>query len=260
MYTISYNRLNNDLLGTCAQSTILTIEKSGIEGLPQIQKVVTLRTNYINFLTAFNKNLSNSYTQEIDAVIESIRRSYTGLKSGIGLLCSSSDATEREKGKLIQARMSQLSINLKKLSNKVIIPTFRSLVKEFRSEIYADAVIAGNLKKWIDEIDESVTLFETLWMKKGDNKIIIKDTATATQLRLPLIASLNEVFNHIQGAAASTDLEEWSNLTKRVYARYLEVLPNRTVSSDNGSDAANSSSSSDEKNPNISANDSATQK
>ncbi len=260
MYTISYYRLNNNLLSTCAQSTILTIDNSGIAGLPENQKVKNLRVNYSNYMVAFNKNMSNSYSDEVESIIESIRRSYTGLKSGIGLLCSSSDATEREKGKLIQARMSQLSINLKKLSLKVIIPTFRSLVKEFRSEIYAEAVIAGNLKKWIDDIDEFVTLFETLWMKKGDNKLVIKETTTATQLRTPLIASLNEVFDHIQGAAASTDLEEWSLLTKRVYARYLEVLPNRTASSDNGSDSSNSSGSSEDKNANNSADDSTTQK
>lgn len=247
---LNYRVLTNGALNTCAADSIADVVESGIEGLSTHKRVVHLIDTRERFIDSLGKVRKNYYITELEQAEKSVALALDGIKGGIQQLYSWADSEEDVKnGVLLMERIQSIGVSWRRMKRAAQISYVEKMIREFRSDDFAEAITRGNLERWLDKLEASRIAFDSVRRKKSDNADAIKNTLAATALRDSMIEALKDLFNYVQGTAISNESPEWIALMNTLARRCNELIARSVskddsdLSTDQGKDSEEGSSS-----------------
>ncbi|MFZ4454634.1 MAG: DUF6261 family protein [Bacteroidales bacterium] len=231
MNTINPKKLNNADLAECADGFVKAADLSGIDTMSEVDQYGELKSQS----EVYSESISRTaYTALTKAVIEADQKrdfAYIGVRQYAGALCYSPDKAVREAAEALKVRLDLYGAGIEKLSYTEQSPYMRSFVSELRKPEYAAYVATTTLAPWIDAVDVAQVAFEGLQSSKLDDRVALKETESATNLRKALGDAIVGFYEYVSSMALVSKDAKWKTLQKKLTENYDNIARgyNRTA-------------------------------
>jgi hypothetical protein len=223
MNTINPKKLNNADLGECADGFVKAADQSGIDTLSEVDQYGELKSQSEVYSESISRTTFTALTK---AVIEADQKrdfAYIGVRQYAGALCYSPDPAVREAAEALKVRLDLYGAGIEKLSYTEQSPYMRSFVSELRKPEYASFVTTTTLTPWIDAVDTAEIAFEAVYSSKVDDRVALKETDSATNLRKAVADAIVGFYDYVSSMALVSKDEKWKSLQKKLTENFDNI-------------------------------------
>lgn len=216
-------KLSIEKLSRCARMAIETTKESGLTEATLDSSFTDLTSLNTDFTKALQRNRYGNFNDSVTAAAEKCYKAHMGLRNYLRTTTQSLDSNVSNAATTLRDRVFPIGrgITTRNIVNNST-KLFR-ITEELGKEEHAQNIGITKLTDYIQSLDESAHNLEEVCRQKGNEKVSILKTSSATGMRKPLVLALNVFCNWVNAKSLTTKEAEWTLLLHQLQERFKSV-------------------------------------